>query len=204
MFALTALILTSPAYAASMEDFPVEMPETTVFNGVPGQAEEGTDVESETESATRLERIESGRALPKMQFTHGFRIGYGYVRLDGNDDDPLKSSHLFTVGYEVQQRILGGGWLNVLLVENVMISGINQSKFIPTANLLLGFEFREQLQIGAGMNLSPFSDPEDMVHMVMGVGYTPQVGSFNVPLHLSFIPDVDGNWRAQMTTGVNW
>jgi hypothetical protein len=40
--------------------------------------------------------------------------------------------------------------------------------------------------------------------MVMGVGYTPQVGSFNVPLHASFIPDVDGNWRAQLTTGVNW
>lgn len=52
------------------------------------------------------------------------------------------------------------------------------------------------------MNLSPFSDAEDIVHRVMGVGYTPQVGSFNVPVHASFIPDVDGHWRAQLTTGV--
>ncbi len=190
MFALASFILTAAAHAQEPAS--------------DDRAEAPPAAETQTATGARLERISSGLPLPKVGVTHGFRIGYSFVKLDGTDEDPLESPHLFTVGYEVQQRILGGGWLNVLIVENVMISGINQSKFIPTGNVLLGFEFAEQLQVGAGMNFSPLSEPEEMVHMVMGVGYTPQVGSFNVPLHASFIPDVDGNWRAQLTTGVNW
>ncbi len=229
MFTLATFILTAAAYADEAEEteFPAELPgreteweahqartqaeadaaavEAAALEAAPATAP-ATALPAEPTTSTdgRLERIQPDRPLPKVGFTHGFRIGYGFVKLDGTDEDPLQSSHLFTVGYEVQQRIIGGGWLNVLMVENIMVSGINQSKFIPTANLLLGFEFKDQLQVGAGMNLSPFSATEDIVHMVMGVGYTPQVGSFNVPVHASFIPDVDGNWRAQLTTGVNW
>ena len=100
-------------------------------------------VASATSATAHVERIESTDPPPRIGFTHGFRIGYSFVRLDGADTDPLASSHLVTVGYEVQQRIIGGGWLNVLMIENVMVSGINPSRFIPTANLLLGFEFKD-------------------------------------------------------------
>ena len=33
---------------------------------------------------------------------------------------------------------------------------------------------------------------------------TPRVGSFYVPLHAFFIPDVDGLHRTGVTTGVTW
>jgi hypothetical protein len=36
------------------------------------------------------------------------------------------------------------------------------------------------------------------------VGYTADAGIFSVPVHLSYIPDVDGFYRMAVTTGVNW
>jgi hypothetical protein len=134
---------------------------------------------------------------------HGFRVGYTYINLDMGEQDSLASPHLFTMGYEATQRIGGGDWLSVMLVENVMISGINQSKFIPSANFILGFDMAERIQVGVGPNLTPFGTNK-AVHMIAAVGYTPQVGAFHVPIHVSFIPDVDGEWRVAVTTGVNW
>ncbi len=203
MLTLATFLLTT---AQAAEPYPTDLASESSWST---EAEEPASLSLDEDptpapGGPRLQRIGFAGPLPQMGITHGFRIGYAFMKLDGTDEDRLESSHLFTVGYEVQQRILGGGWLNVLVVENVMVSGINQSKFIPTGNLLLGFEFWEQLQVGAGINLSPLAGPDEVVHMVMGVGYTPQVGSFNVPLHASFIPDIDGNWSAQLTTGVNW
>ncbi len=142
-------------------------------------------------------------ALPPSRHMHGFRVGYSYIN-GGETHERLVSPHLFVMGYEATQRISGGEWLNVITVQNVMVGGINQSVFIPTGNFLLGFEMNERFQIGVGPNFSPFSDADDMIHMIGAVGYTPQAGDFNVPVHASFIPDVDGNYRISVTTGVNW
>jgi hypothetical protein len=140
---------------------------------------------------------------PPYRYMHGFRIGYSYIN-GGEQHERLSTPHLFVMGYEATQRISGGEWLNIITVQNFMVGGMNQSVFIPTANFLLGFEMNEQFQIGVGPNFSPFSDPSEMIHMIGAVGYTPKVGDFNVPLHVSYIPDVDGNFRVAATTGVNW
>lgn len=145
--------------------------------------------------------VEEVAPVPQQRFLHGFRIGWGYV---SGLEDHLASPHLFVLGYELTHRVIGGDWLNVIVVENVLVSGMNQSVLLPSANGLLGFEVAEQLQVGAGVNLAPW-DPEDkLVHMVGAVGYTPRVGAINVPLHAYWIPDVDGHWRVGLTTGVNW
>jgi hypothetical protein len=143
------------------------------------------------------------QTMPPARHMHGFRIGYTFIN-GGDAHERLSTPHLFIMGYEATQRITGGEWLNVITVENVIVGGMNQSIFIPTANFLLGFEINERFQVGAGPNISPFSDPEDMLHMIAAVGYTPQAGDFNVPVHVSYIPDVDNNYRISVTTGVNW
>lgn len=145
----------------------------------------------------------SDAAKPVARFMHGFRIGYTYVN-GITDESPLRSPHLFVIGYEATQRAIGGGWLNVITVENFSIAGINQSMFIPSLNGLLGFELREQLQVGTGININPFDPHGKYVHQVVAVGWTPRAGAFNVPVHLTFIPDLDGNWRLGTTVGVNW
>lgn len=140
---------------------------------------------------------------PVKRSFHGFRIGYTYVN-GLTEDSPLRSPHLFVIGYEATQRAVGGNWLNVIAVENISVAGINQSVFVPSLNGLVGFEIDEQLQVGTGLNVNPFDPSGKYVHQILAVGWTPPVGAFNVPIHVTFIPDVDGHWRLGSTIGVNW
>ena len=81
-------------------------------------------------------------------------------------------------------------------------SGLEQSKFWPSGNLLIGFEMRNSFQIGVGVNLTPLK--ESFAHTIFAAGWTPRAGAFYVPLHFFFVPDVDGNHRMGVTTGVTW
>jgi len=135
----------------------------------------------------------------------GVRFGYNYVE-GGEQSKHLESNHMFAMGVEAQQALEGGAWLDVLFVENVTVSGLDQSVAAPSASLLVGFEINKQLQIGVGPNLSAF-DPSgagNYFHLVSAVGYTADAGLFSVPVHLSYIPDVKGFYRIAATTGVNW
>jgi len=136
----------------------------------------------------------------KAKVHHGFRMGYGYVNAP-EDHDTLRSNWLYLLGYEVSQTVIGGSWINVLFVQNFSVVGINQSLFIPSGNLLAGFEFNERFQLVTGLNLVP---SDDFCHMVMAAGWTPNVGDINIPFHVSYVPDYNNNWRAYLTTGVNW
>lgn len=156
--------------------------------------------------------IKADEKEPDRRMQHGFRMGYSYIMnadvsstLTGQsllEELDLRSPHLFTLGYEVFYRLVGHSWLNVLLVGNIMISGLEQSRFLPTGNFLMGFEFEENFQLGVGINLAPTFQKAS--HMVIAGGWTPKVGSFYVPVHVHFIPDVDGHHRTGVTIGVTW
>ena len=144
---------------------------------------------------------------------HGFRLGYGYVM---NYDQPteafdgkslkervgLRSPHHFLLGYEVAYRVVSHSWLNVLLFGNAIVAGLEQSKVLPSANLLIGFELKNTFQIGVGANLSPLKGSEG--HTIIAAGWTPRVGDIYTPVHFFFIPDVDGVNRMGVTTGVTF
>ena len=80
-------------------------------------------------------------------------MGYGYV--NAPDDHELLKSNWCILGYELNQTIHGGDWINVLFVQNISVVGINQSLFIPSGNILMGFEFNERFQIASGINMVP-------------------------------------------------
>lgn len=140
---------------------------------------------------------------PAETWAHGFRVGYAYVA-NLPPDGPLRSPHLFVLGYELTERALGGSWLDVIVVENLSVSGINQSVFVPTGNLLVGFGIARQLELGTGVNVSPLDPYGKVLHQVIAVGWTPRAGAFRVPVHATLVPDVDGQWRLGTTIGVNW
>lgn len=150
---------------------------------------------------------------PVTKFLHGFRVGYGLTlnhdtkveSLRGEslaDRTGMRSPHHFLIGYEAFYRLVGHSWLNVILVGNGMIAGLEQSKFFPSGNFLLGAELANSFQVGAGINVSPVRGSE--AHMIIAAGWTPRVGSFYVPVHGFFIHDIDGVHRTGMTTGVTW
>jgi len=159
-------------------------------------------------------------APPGRRFFHGFRIGAMVI---GNYDQPdsrrdnmslkdkfgLTSPYMMVLGYEGFYRIVGHSWLNVILVGNVSVAGLDQSKFIPAASGLIGVELQHSFQIGAGVNVLP--DPVAPSHAIIAAGWTPRVGSIQTPLHFFYVPDhgdpdthMAKNWRAGATLGLNW
>lgn len=160
---------------------------------------------------------ESGWHRPVgKRFFSGFRLGWMYIagwELKNRDDGTgqmtsikdklgLKTPNMFLIGYEGFYRIVGHSWLNVLMVGNVTVAGLEQSKFIPAASGLLGFEFERNFQLGVGINLIP--DPVAPSHMIVAAGFTPYVGGIQTPLHVFYIPDAGGNSRMGATVGMNW
>jgi hypothetical protein len=182
----------------------------------PARAEEGAPPEERVlvprtvpveQDASEAER------LVERRFLHGFRLGYGYVsNLDKpvaafhgeslKDKTGMTTPHHLLMGYEGMLRLVGHSWLNVILVGNVVVAGLEQSKVLPTANGLLGFEIDNSFQLGVGPSLTPLAGSE--AHAIFAAGWTPRVGSFYVPVHAFFIPDVDGVHRMGITTGVTW
>jgi len=71
---------------------------------------------------------------------------------------------------------------------------------------LVGFEINDTLQLAVGANLSVYDPSPDgnYVHLVTALGFTAAAGKLSVPLHLVYVPDVNGFWRCAVTTGVNW
>ncbi|MBZ0120036.1 MAG: hypothetical protein K8H88_23810 [Sandaracinaceae bacterium] len=148
---------------------------------------------------------------------HGFRLGYMYTfdieaPLGPNDSRNfieaygMRSPHSFVFGYEVAWRMIGHDWLNILAIANISIAGIEQSQVYPSGNLLVGFEAVApglgQVQLGIGASFSPTK--EDPAHMILAAGVAPQVGSFFMPLHVFFIPDINGHHRIGVTLGTNF
>jgi hypothetical protein len=146
------------------------------------------------------------------RFFSGFRLGWTYI---SNYDKPtremgkslkdefgLKTPNMMLLGYEGFYRIIGHSWLNVLMVGNVTVAGLEQSKFIPAGSALIGFELNKNFQLGVGVNLTP--DPQAPSHMIAAAGWTPMVGSIQTPVHFFYVPDASGNSRMGATIGMNW
>jgi hypothetical protein len=194
----------APAVPAAAPGVTIEPP--TKESEAPVAAKPARDTSSE-------ESAEPPKDLVDRKFLHGFRLGYAYVAnydqkmesLGGQslkDKVGMKTPHNFLIGYEGMVRMVGHSWLNVIVVANGMVAGLEQSKVFPTANGLLGFEIDNSFQLGVGASITPLSGQE--AHTIVAAGWTPRVGSFYVPLHAFFIPDVEGAHRTGITTGVTW
>jgi hypothetical protein len=201
---------SAPAQAVPRKPSPPAAPEaTTASAAVELRLSNGPSRPSK-DAAARAPRetdIDADRVL------HGFRIGASYTlryedKVEGLGGKSLREvasmrapAH-FLLGYEVVYRVTSGSWLNVILLGNAMVAGLEQSKFYPSVNGLLGFELGNAFQLGVGTNLSPLRGSE--AHAIVAAGWTPRVGKLYVPVHGFFIPDVDGVHRLGMTTGVTF
>lgn len=219
--ALGICSLTVAAHAQNHEDDPPAPKPPLAPPTPPPQPPPTTSVKVETTYAAGKPTADtatttsggSSDPLVDQKFLNGFRLGYGYVMdadkpsqaFDGQSlahKVGMRSPHQFLIGYEGMWRMTGSSWLNVILVGNVMASGLEQSKFWPNGNMLIGFELKNSFQLGVGVNLTPLR--ESFAHTIFAAGWTPRAGAFYVPLHFFFIPDVDGNHRMGVTTGVTW
>ena len=121
----------------------------------------------------------------------GMRFGYNYAN-KADESDRLESPHMFAIGFEMQQTMDGDSWLDLLFIQNLTISGLDQIKDSL------------QLAVGANATIVDPSDSNHYLHLVTAVGWTQDAGIFSVPVHLIFVPDVNDYYRVAVTTGINW
>jgi len=135
----------------------------------------------------------------------GMRFGYNYAH-KADESARLESPHMFAMGFEMQETMAGGDWLDLLFIQNITVSGLEQSVLVPSGNVLVGFEVNDALQLGVGANVTIYdpSGEDHFFHLVSAIGWTQAAGEFSVPLHVVFIPDVNNYYRFAVTTGVNW
>ena len=146
-------------------------------------------------------------ASSEMEWTtrKGIRFGYNYAN-KADESDRLARPHMFAIGFEMQQTMDGDSWLDLLFIQNLTVSGLDQSVVLPSGNALVGFEIKDALQLAVGVNATVVdpSDENHYVHLVTAVGWTQDAGIFSVPVHLIFVPDVNEYYRVAVTTGINW
>ena len=148
-----------------------------------------------------------GKSSSDMEWTSrkGMRFGYNYAN-KADESDRLESPHMFAIGFELQQTMDGDSWLDLLFIQNITVSGLEQSVVVPSANALVGFEIHDSLQLAVGANAT-IHDPsgeDHYFHLVTAIGWTQDAGIFSVPVHLVYVPDVNNYYRFAVTTGVNW
>ena len=71
----------------------------------------------------------------------GIRFGYNYAN-KADESDRLDKPHMFAIGFETQQTMDGDSWLDLLFIQNLTISGLDQSVILPSASALVGFEIK--------------------------------------------------------------
>ncbi|MBV8757739.1 MAG: hypothetical protein JO257_10700 [Deltaproteobacteria bacterium] len=203
-----------PVVVAAPQAAPAPAPTTIVVQAQPAVAPAATGLAPAPTLSTDADADDGSWHAPVgRRFSHGFRLGgmvisnYDKMTRDNNtkslkDEFGLKSPFMMLLGYEAFYRIVGHSWLNVLMVGNVTVAGLEQSKFIPGASGLLGFEFNRSFQLGVGVNVIP--DSVAPSHAVIAAGWTPMAGAIQVPIHFFFMPDPDGNHRTGATIGMNW
>ena len=120
-------------------------------------------------------------AGPVADFLHE-----GFDFDDDRDGKHGSTGSAFTTqyGWQWESRFADGGGEIVGIVEwIVLVAGMEQGKFLPSATSVIGARTDKGLEFGVGPNLSLSG-----VGMVFGIGYNFKSGNLNLPVNLVFMP----------------
>jgi hypothetical protein len=87
------------------------------------------------------------------------------------------------------------------------VSGINQSTLFPTGHVLMGYQLYDYWYVGAGpflriYQIEPTLDPQ--INMILGSGVFLPMEGFDIPIQLSYVPDLDDRWIFTVSTGIHY
>ncbi len=132
----------------------------------------------------------------------GPRVGLTYIA-------PGKLAEKLKKDYDVNPFITQFGWQfetryfslpngTAGLVEGVLlVGGLEQGKFLPSANLLIGIRNKRGIEFGFGPNVSLAG-----ASFVLAAGATFQSNYVNFPINIAIVPASDGI-RISLLTGFN-
>jgi len=150
------------------------------------------------------------KVIPPFEFTFGPRIGV--IALNQSVSEFTQSVNkifpgdvyipvLSIFGVNFEQRILLGETNNQFIFHEVLyILGLEQSIFIPSAAMLIGYRDQSGFEFGFGPSLSIES-----ISVVVAVGYTFSFSGVHIPIDLSFrIPSRNNTAAISLSTGFNF
>jgi hypothetical protein len=129
----------------------------------------------------------------------------GVTALMGGITDKLKKDHGIDVaplitqfGWQTETRFASqpDGFTGVTEVV-VLVGGMEQGQFLPSASWLVGIRTAEGFEFGVGPNVTPIS-----LSLAFVMGVTNKVGALNVPINLAVVPSSSGV-RISVLTGFN-
>ena len=118
-------------------------------------------------------------ASPVADFLHE---GFDFDENDryGSTGDAFTTQY----GWQWESRFADGGGSVVGIVEwIVLVAGMEQGKFLPSATSIIGARTDRGMELGVGPNLSLSG-----IGMVFGIGYNFKSGNLNLPVNLVFMP----------------
>tara|TARA_R100000951_G_scaffold8371_4_gene7653 strand:- start:603 stop:1157 length:555 start_codon:yes stop_codon:yes gene_type:complete len=134
----------------------------------------------------QIEKL-SGPRIGMTLITAGPVADFLHEGFDFDENDRYGSTGAaFTTqyGWQWESRFADGGGEIVGIVEwIVLVAGMEQGKFLPSATSIIGARTNKGLELGVGPNLSLSG-----VGMVFGVGYNFKSGNLNLPVNLAFMP----------------
>ena len=138
-------------------------------------------------------------AGPRIGFTYigaGPTADFLHEGFDFDEDNTQYGStgpgYTTQYGWQWESRFADGGGEIVGIVEwIVLVAGMEQGKFLPSATSVIGLRTDKGLEFGTGPNLSLSG-----VGMVFGIGYNFKSGNLNLPVNLVFMPGRSMNGTA--------
>jgi hypothetical protein len=127
---------------------------------------------------------------------------FGLTFLSPQFQDSLKAhdievgSVITQFGWQFEKQFLGTpGGLAAVNEWIVLIGGLDQGAFLPSASWIVGLRGANGAEVGVGPNLSPAG-----LGLVAAVGMTYRTSSMNIPLNFAVVPAKTGA-RVSIITG---
>ena len=159
-------------------------------------------------------------AAPEISFVFGPRVGISYSATTTANFNSLIQEYfpapersylpiMSQFGVNFEQRVqLGLTDSHFAFEEVIMLTGLDQSVFIPSVSLLIGFRSKAGLEFGLGPSFSvTYSDSglNIPVTVVYAVGWTISFSDVYIPINLVILPTpADGFPRFGILTGFNF
>ena len=127
---------------------------------------------------------------------------FGMTFLSETFQDSLKAhnvnvgSVISQFGWQFEKQFLGTeGGLAAVNEVVILVGGLDQGTFLPSASWIVGIRGQGGAEVGVGPNLSPAG-----LGLVAAIGITYRTNSMNIPLNFAVVPAKTGA-RLSLITG---
>ena len=127
----------------------------------------------------------------------------GYIHVE-NDKELFANPHVYSIGIENTHLFYSEGPLQILIGGELSLLGLNQSVYIPSGNLNLGYQYYDVfVSLGPRVMLSEISPTNTSIrtNIIIKAGYIFDMQGFCIPIQFGYVPDIQGRNQIHFSLG---